>query len=359
MSNFTISIVLASIFALYVLGKLLAARSNAVEPLTVQVVTPKRYSPVAPAMVKPLRAPAPDVSPSVAGALQQLSISDSTADVDDLITAFSSFSMEAPPLKSCLKSDRSRTSRPLHVHFQTQTISEVRLIEVSPGKRSTWCSGRTPHNLRPHIPGTKFWDFYANGDIFLHKSDGVFNPPGPARTARSVGGGMSSPVVAQLSATSGRYPRPSMPFIMLTHHARQVRLQHLTSSALDTSTSGHKSQVRSHKSQVTFFRTAPAVHLWIRYLKAEQPSSRHGSVLPIRTIVPFLLPSDINTRDRRSARDDMAESTNFLFRFLLRHVTVLPVGLDTQGLLGLAPGGSPSMVLSLHEAMGVSNSSII
>jgi hypothetical protein len=104
MSNFTISVVLASIFALYVLGKLLAARSNAVEPLTVQVVTPKRYSPVAPAMVKPLRAPAPDVSPSVAGALQQLSISDSTADVDDLITAFSSFSMEAPPLKSCCKS---------------------------------------------------------------------------------------------------------------------------------------------------------------------------------------------------------------------------------------------------------------
>jgi hypothetical protein len=63
---------------------------------------------------------------------------------------------------SPVKSDRSRTSRPLHVHFQTQTISEVRLIEVSPGKRSTWCSGRTPHNLRPHIPGTKFWDFYAN-----------------------------------------------------------------------------------------------------------------------------------------------------------------------------------------------------
>jgi hypothetical protein len=52
----------------------------------------------------------------------------------------------------------------------------------------------------------------------------------------------------------------------------------------------------------------------------------------------------------------MAESTNFLFRFLLRHVTVLPVGLDTQGLLGLAPEGSPSVVLSLHEAMGVSNS---
>ncbi|KAN0122036.1 hypothetical protein V8E51_000362 [Hyaloscypha variabilis] len=184
MSYFTSIVVLATIFALYVLGKLLAARSNAVEPPTVQVVTPKRYSPVAPAMVKPLRAPAPDVSPSVAGALQQLSISNLTADVDDLITAFSSFSMEAPPLKSCLKSDRSRTSRPLHVHFQTQTISEVRLIEVSPGKRSTWCSGRTPHNLRPHIPGTKFWDFYANGDIFLHKSDGVFNPPGPARTAR-------------------------------------------------------------------------------------------------------------------------------------------------------------------------------
>jgi hypothetical protein len=52
----------------------------------------------------------------------------------------------------------------------------------------------------------------------------------------------------------------------------------------------------------------------------------------------------------------MAESTNLLFRFLLRHATVLHVGLDTQGLFGLAPGGRPSMVLSLHEAMGVSSS---
>jgi hypothetical protein len=33
---------------------------------------------------------------------------------------------------------------------------------------------------------------------------------------------------------------------------------------------------------------------------------------------------------------------------------VLPVGLSRHGLLGLAPGGSPSIVPSLHEAMGVS-----
>jgi hypothetical protein len=35
---------------------------------------------------------------------------------------------------------------------------------------------------------------------------------------------------------------------------------------------------------------------------------------------------------------------------------VLPVGLNRQGLLGLAPRESPSFVLSLHEAMGVSSS---
>jgi hypothetical protein len=66
---------------------------------------------------------------------------------------------------------------------------------------------------------------------------------------------MTSPVVAQLLATSGRYPRPSMPFIMLTHHARQVRLQHLASSALETfdillinNFSIGSGQVTSHKS---------------------------------------------------------------------------------------------------------------
>ena len=82
---------------------LLAARSDLTESLMVQVITPKRSSSVASAMEEPLRTPALDVSLLVVGA-QQLSISDPTAEVDDLISALSSLSMEAPPLKSCRKS---------------------------------------------------------------------------------------------------------------------------------------------------------------------------------------------------------------------------------------------------------------
>jgi len=85
---------------------LLAARSDLTESLMVQVTTPKRSSSVALAMEEPLRAPVLDVSPLVVGA-QQLSISNPTADVDDLAIALSSLSMEAPLLKSCCKSDPS------------------------------------------------------------------------------------------------------------------------------------------------------------------------------------------------------------------------------------------------------------
>ncbi|KAE9381934.1 hypothetical protein N431DRAFT_322183 [Stipitochalara longipes BDJ] len=182
MPSLTIYVVLV-LFALLVLQKLLVARSDPMEPLTVRVITPKRSSAVAPAMVEPLRAPAPDVSPLVARA-QQLSISDPTADVDDLLSSLSSFSMKAPLLKSCLKRDHSMP-RHRRVHFQTQTISEVHLIEtISPGKLQTLRSGNVSHNLLPHIPGKRLYTSLPNGKCYLVKSDGVFNSPSPLHTHR-------------------------------------------------------------------------------------------------------------------------------------------------------------------------------
>jgi hypothetical protein len=100
-ATFVVFLILA-LALLVVLPKLRAAESNSVEPLTVRVIPPKSVSAVTPVMAEPLRAPVPSVETIVAFA-QQLSISDPTAEVDDLLSSFSSFSMKATLPRSCCK----------------------------------------------------------------------------------------------------------------------------------------------------------------------------------------------------------------------------------------------------------------
>lgn len=277
MSSFATFVVLFLLsLLLLVLPTPRVAESNSVEPLPVRVITPKRISAIAPAIVEPLRAPVSSVS-DIAVCAQQLSISDPTADVDDLISSFSSFSMKVPLPRSCRKSlplprtlqssaeactalrsamcslhsasrlqvphrttgskaavpsapdsshsmltsvspvkrDR-RTPDHRRVHFETEIISEVHLIEISPDKLVH--RGKTQHSIRPHIPGNKFFathqsvrakgrisctsrtchlcvkqdshvlnnHFYQDdanfptmqGQLYMLKHDGVFNSPG-------------------------------------------------------------------------------------------------------------------------------------------------------------------------------------
>jgi hypothetical protein len=101
-ATFVVFLILA-LALLVVLPKLRAAESNSVEPLTVRIIPPKSVSAVTPVMAEPLRAPVPSVETIVAFA-QQLSISDPTAEVDDLLSSFSSFSMKATLPRSCCKS---------------------------------------------------------------------------------------------------------------------------------------------------------------------------------------------------------------------------------------------------------------
>ncbi|KAH8771469.1 hypothetical protein BGZ57DRAFT_1005652 [Hyaloscypha finlandica] len=174
-ATFVVFLILA-LALLVVLPKLRAAESNSVEPLTVRIIPPKSVSAVTPVMAEPLRAPVPSVETIVAFA-QQLSISDPTAEVDDLLSSFSSFSMKATLPRSCLKRDRRMPSH-RRVHFQSETISEVHLIEISPGKIVR--SGDTSSSIRPHIPGNKVYRSHPNGQLYMLKTDGVFNSPGPS-----------------------------------------------------------------------------------------------------------------------------------------------------------------------------------
>jgi len=230
MSSFTTFAGL-TIFALALLLLLLprhrVARSNSIEPLKVRVITPKKASTVTTQVIaeSPRRAPVPRVGSPVVGAqqLSNLSISDPIADVDNLISLFSSFSMKATLPKSCCKSypvlailcslalyvlgfalcirvaqravcwqlndslyeriltfhspvkrpDR-RTPRPRRVRFQDRMISEVHLIEISPTKFNTLRSGKSPHNLRAHTPGNTLFQFSQSvspKEHLFHTSD--------------------------------------------------------------------------------------------------------------------------------------------------------------------------------------------
>jgi hypothetical protein len=63
---------------------------------------------------------------------------------------------------SPVKRDR-RTPSHRRVHFQRETISEVHLIEISPGKIVR--NGDTSSSIRPHIPGNTFYRSHPNVSI--------------------------------------------------------------------------------------------------------------------------------------------------------------------------------------------------
>jgi hypothetical protein len=124
MSSFTTLAVLYLLAFFLVYQRFRIARSNAVEPLKVRIVTPK-VDAVAPVMVEPLRAPVQSFDISVGA--QKLSINDPTPDVDDLISSFASFSLKARLPRSCCKSRSSLFSSTFH---SRSANSNRRLVEM-------------------------------------------------------------------------------------------------------------------------------------------------------------------------------------------------------------------------------------
>lgn len=146
MPSFATLVVLYLLAFFLVYQRFRIARSNAVEPLKVRTVTPKKVDAVAPVMAEPLRAPVQSFDISVGA--QKLSINDLTADVDDLISSFASFSLKARLPRSCCK-PRSSCSPLLSIRLPPTAHGVGGDAQSPTGKRS--CHDGAIHAQRARV----------------------------------------------------------------------------------------------------------------------------------------------------------------------------------------------------------------